>query len=151
MENALIKLKERHPDRNIDIHEILFADDCTLFGDPDFILENFDIYIEEFRKLGLEIQPSKTVILLTNSDLDSDAKSKILQNADEYNITSDQVRFDGMMVMGCPVGSDDYIKSMILEMQTLFNNSCDALEKLICPIDSTYPPHSFTDRFCNLE
>ena len=29
---------------------------------------------------------------------------------------------------------------MILEMQTLFNNSCDALEKLICLIDSTYPP-----------
>ena len=140
MENALIKLKERHPDRDIDIHEILFADDCTLFGDPDFILENFDIYIEEFGKLGLEIQPSKTVILLTNSDLDSDAKTKILLNAEKYNITSDQVRFDGMMVMGCPVGSDDYIKSMILEMQTLFNNSCDALEKLICPIDSTYPP-----------
>jgi hypothetical protein len=77
MENALIELNKRCPNRDIDIHEIRFAGDCTLFGDPDFILKNFDIYINKFRKLGLEIQPSKTVILLTNSDLDSNAKTKI--------------------------------------------------------------------------
>jgi len=33
MENALIKLKERYPDLDFDIHEIIFADDCTLLGD----------------------------------------------------------------------------------------------------------------------
>ena len=60
--------------------------------------------------------------------------------AEEFSITREQVRFDGMMVMGYTVGADDYIKSTILEIQTLFNNSCDALEKLICPIDSTYRP-----------
>jgi len=50
MDNALIKLKKRYLGCDIDIHEIHFTDDCTLFGDPEFILKNFDIYINEFRK-----------------------------------------------------------------------------------------------------
>jgi hypothetical protein len=43
---------------------MMYADDFTPFGDPKFLIENFSIIVEEFAKVGLEVQPSKIKLLL---------------------------------------------------------------------------------------
>jgi hypothetical protein len=43
--------------------KMMYVDDFTLFGDPTFLIGNFNIIVEVFAKVGLEVQPSKMKLL----------------------------------------------------------------------------------------
>lgn len=45
----------------------MHAGDFTLFGDPEFLIENFEIIVEEFPKVCLKVRPSKMKLLLANA------------------------------------------------------------------------------------
>jgi hypothetical protein len=49
--------------------KMMYADDFILFGNPNFLIENFNIIVEEFAKVGLEVQPRKMKLLLTNDSI----------------------------------------------------------------------------------
>ena len=55
----------------------MYADDFTLFGNPSFLIENFNIIVEEFAKVGLEVQPSKMKLLLTTASITHDESEQL--------------------------------------------------------------------------
>jgi hypothetical protein len=108
--------------------------------------------------VGLEVQPSKLKLLLTN---DSSIHKELEQLKDlavtknlvcigrEKGIGSDGIEIEkevkrciitkeGVIIMGCSVGTDDYILKELARIRIEFDEECGALENLICPVDSTY-------------
>ena len=63
------RLREMQTDDDFKIIKMMYADDFTLFGNPSFLIENFNIIVEEFAKVGLEVQPSKMKLLLTKNSI----------------------------------------------------------------------------------
>ena len=49
--------------------KMMYADDFILLGNPDFLIENFNIIVEEFTEVGLKVQPSKMKLLLTKDSI----------------------------------------------------------------------------------
>ena len=46
------RLREMQTDDDFKIIKMMYADDFTLFGNPSFLIENFNIIVEEFAKVG---------------------------------------------------------------------------------------------------
>ena len=152
------RLREMQTDDDFKIIKMMYADDFTLFGNPSFLIENFNIIVEEFAKVGLEVQPSKMKLLLTKNSitpveleqLKSLAVSKdLVCISKEKVIGSDGIEIEnevkkciitkeGVIIMGCPVGTDFYILKELDRIRKEFDEECSALENLICPVDSTY-------------
>jgi hypothetical protein len=44
---------------------------------------------------------------------------------------------EGVVIMGCPVGTDDYILNELTSIRKEFDEECSALENLVCPVDPT--------------
>jgi hypothetical protein len=42
--------------------------------------------------------------------------------------------------MGCPVGTDEYIRNELTRIGKEFDEECSALENLVYPVDQTYKP-----------
>ena len=55
----------------------MYADDFTFFGNPDFLIKNFHIIVEEFAKVRLEVQPSKMKLLLTTASITHDESEQL--------------------------------------------------------------------------
>ena len=152
------RLREMQTDDDFKIIKMMYADDFTLFGNPSFLIENFNIIVEEFAKVGLEVQPSKMKLLLTKNSitpveleqLKSLAVSKdLVCISKEKVIGSDGIEIEnevkkciitkeGVIIMGCPVGTDSYILKELDRIRKEFDEECSALENLVCPVDSTY-------------
>ena len=114
--------------------------------------------LEEFAKVGLEVQPSKMKLLLTNDSSthkeleqlkDLAATENLVYIGREKGIGSDGIEIEkevkrciitkeGVIIMGCPVGTDDYILNELARIRIEFDEECRALENLVCPVDSTY-------------
>ena len=54
---------------DLKVIKMMYADDFTLFGNTSFPIENFNNIVDEFAKVGLEVQPSKMKLLLTNDSI----------------------------------------------------------------------------------
>jgi hypothetical protein len=66
------RLREIQMEGDFKVIKMMYADDFTLFGNPSFLIENFNIIVEEFAKVGLEVQPSEMKLLLTNDSITPD-------------------------------------------------------------------------------
>ena len=101
--------------------------------------------------MGLEVQPSKMKLLLTNDFITPDELEQLKKLAvakglvcigKEKVIGSDGVEIEkevknciitkeGVVIMGCPVVTDEYIRNELTKIRKKFDEECSALEKLI--------------------
>ena len=59
--------RKKQGEGDLEIIIIMHAGDFTFLGDPEFLIENFEIIVEEFPKVCLKVRPSKMKLLLANA------------------------------------------------------------------------------------
>jgi hypothetical protein len=88
--------------------------------------------VEKLPEIGLSINLRKSVILQTNDDN---------HLFDKYNITKAK---DGLTVLGCPVGTNEYVNDKLAGMFRKYEKSINILGKTtsVNAFPSTQSPHT---------
>ena len=129
-------MKEVH-DEDEDQHTLAYADDAWMSGNGVKLLDKLGEVDRVFRDLAnAALKPEKSKILL-GSNLSAEEVAAIREKAALCNVP---VLTDGMLVMGIPVGSPEYIASAVQGLLTKYSADTEVLK-----------PFTVQQQFCLLK
>jgi hypothetical protein len=104
--DPLIKTKEAFPDVDI----LGYMDDTVIHGNLASSIEALKFFGNELKQIGLTINCKKTLLF---------GHSSIIDSFNDPELPDISKSSTGFIILGCPVGTSDYINN---ELENLFNN-----------------------------
>jgi len=107
-------MRELHPDT--EIHCIAFHDDLSIIGEPEVIADAFRAFKANVAKIGLKVQPSKSLFV----DFHLKNREKARRQYIRGNVGRCKLRLvdNLLIVLSCPAGTNDEVEREFL-MQKL--------------------------------
>jgi len=103
---AAMTMRELHPD--MEIHCIAFHDDLSIIGEPKVIAEAFRAFRANVAKIGLKVQPLKSLFV----DFHLKTREKARRQCIRENVGRCKLRLEEnlIIVLGCPVGANNEVE-----------------------------------------
>ena len=117
--HAMDRVRARHPHMTA----LSYQDDTNVVGDIRAVAEVLPTVVEEFARVGLSVNTEKCH-LYSRADVPAELESAF---------AAVSVSRDGIVILGCPVGSDAFTRAKVAEKLADYSRGMDMLPKLDHP------------------